>query len=347
MRVAFLATVLCLSTAALCCAAPQALAQRHNSDERAARTAALEQFKQGATAYKAGDYDAALKFFRRAQALYGHEPLIILALAKTLDGAKEHDKALKYYQLFLNEAPADDNDRPKTVARIQAIKALLAAMPATLVLMNLPSAARVSVNGKEHTVDHRSALSLPAGSYDVLVTMKPRLPFELKALTLEPGATREVEVVLLEPVDPSTLPHDHTWTWAAGTATGVAALTAGAFGLKSYFVRGDWADMFDGDTGQAKASAKASFGCTSKQATPEKCQALVDEGNRLDDEAKSFQQLAWITGGVALGLGFATAVAYFAAPVQSPAAAAPTAWRWQVGPWLAPGQQGAALTLRF
>ena len=61
---------------------------RLSKDEAARRKQALGVFKQGRTAYKAGDYDAALKFFRKAQALYERESLIILALAKTLDRAK-------------------------------------------------------------------------------------------------------------------------------------------------------------------------------------------------------------------------------------------------------------------
>ena len=57
---------------------------------RAARTAhgdanlrdeALELFNQGKVAFKAGDFSAALDLFRRAQAKFDREPLIILALA--------------------------------------------------------------------------------------------------------------------------------------------------------------------------------------------------------------------------------------------------------------------------
>ena len=44
-------------------------------------------------------------------------PLIILALAKTLDKAGDGERALNYYRLFLKEAPENDPDRPSTVER--------------------------------------------------------------------------------------------------------------------------------------------------------------------------------------------------------------------------------------
>lgn len=293
-----------------------------------ARPKALELFRQGKTAYKAGDYDAALKFFRRAQAIYGHEPLIILALAKTFDRSAALDKSLKYYQLFLKEAPPDDRDRQKVINRIKKVKALLEARPGTLVLRNLPSAATVSIGGKDRGGDHRNAIELPAGSYDVKVTMKMRVPFERKGIVLEPGAERTLEVVLLEPVDQSTLPRDHTWTWVAGGATAAALVTSGGFFLKQLFVRQDWLDLFN-ENGVAKASTKEEYGCKTSKTTPETCKAMFAEGDRLKAEQSKWQDRAWIATGVAGGLAVVTVVAYLAAPVDGPPAGEAGAWLLQ------------------
>ncbi len=316
----------------------------HAQAKTSARKQALELFRQGKTAYKAGDYDAAMKFFRRAQAIYGHEPLIILALAKTFDRASEFVRARKYYELFIKEAPPADRDRAGVIKRIAAIDAHLKARPATLILKNFPSAAKVSINGKDRGVDHRSAVELPAGTYDVKVTMELRLPFERKAVVLDAGVTRTLEVVLLEPVDPSTLARDHTWTWAAGGATAVAMLTAGGFFLKQVFVREEWFELFNSD-GKAKDSTKKSFGCTSSKDTPDECQTMKDEGSRLDDDQLKWQGRALLTTALAGGLGVATAVAYLAAPVKKPAHDQSAGLSLQ--PYATIDGAGAVLTIRF
>ena len=341
MRVAvFVLTLLITATSVNFCQLPAANAQA----ESASRSQALQLFRQGKTAYKAGDYDAALKFFRKAQAIYAREPLIILALAKTFDRDSQFVRARKYYDLFIKEAPPTDPDRGRIIKRIAAIDAKLKARPATLILKGLPSSAKVSINGKDRGVDHRSAVELPAGTYNLKVTMKLRLPFERKEIVLQAGISRTIEVVLVKPVDPSTLPRDHTWTWGAGGATAAALITAGGFFLKQVFVRQEWFDKFNSD-GKAKDSTKEEYGCIRSKDTPAECQAMDDEGNRLNDEQLAWQNRAWITAGIAGALAVGTAVAYFAAPVKT--TEEPKAAGLTLVPFASHEHVGGILSLRF
>ena len=135
--------------------------------DQVAMRQALEVFKQGRTALKAKDYDAALKFFRKAQAIYEHEPLIIYALAKTLDHAGQMENALRYYQLFITASEPDDRERPLAHKRIKALREALAKRPARLVLKALPAGAAVKLDGKVAQVDPQNALVVKAGTHSV------------------------------------------------------------------------------------------------------------------------------------------------------------------------------------
>lgn len=280
----------------------------------AARERALEVFKQGRTAYKAGDYDAALKLFRQAQGIYQHEPLIILALAKTLDRAGDLERALQYFRLFLQEAAAEDPDRAAAVARIRAIEKELAERPAVLVLGGLPSAAEVFVDGKLSGVDHRGAVKLPAGEHKIEVRMRDRLPFH-RAVVLSAGQETRIDVVLLEPVDRSKLPRDHTWTWVAGGATAAAGLAAGVLALRGSGLRTDYFELFNA-SGRATATGRSRFGCAATATKDEDCPKLIAEGVRLREAIDSND--TWVASvGIATGaLALGTAIAWFAAPVR-------------------------------
>lgn len=325
--------------------APQARAARPtpSQDEVQRRKQALGVFKQGRTAYKAGDYDAALTFFRKAQALYEHEALIILALAKTLDRAKEIEKARSYYKLFLKEAPPTDAARAKAVQRIGEIDALLAARPGVLLFKGLPSAATLKVNGHDLQPDAKGALELKPGLYSVRVELANNMPFERKNIELKAGETREIQVVLHQPPDPSTLPHDHKWTWILASATGVAALATGGAALKAYLVRGDYYELFDKD-GAPFTASREKYGCATQDVTkPEnRCPELTKAGSELKADADRWNTITAVSGLVAGGLAVATAVAYFTAPVKSDKPSKATLW---LAP--SPSSPMIGMTLRF
>lgn len=307
------------------------------------RGKALQVFKQGKTAYKAKDYDAALKFFRQAQAIYSHETLIILALAKTLDRAKQLEQAKRYYRLFLKEAPANDRSRAKTLQRIQAIDRLLAKRPATLVIRNLPTAARLRVNDKDAVPNAKGELSLPPGRYKVHADLQHHYPFDRAGISLKAGERLELPIVLKRIPDPSTLPRDHTWTWVAGTATGVSVLVTGVFALQSFFKRNEFFELADAG-GAPTEKGRRDYDCEPQNPgdpKPLECPKWEAAVSEIKADAEGYQTAAAVSGLVAAGLGVATAVAYFAAPVKKGAAPRTSLLIAPTGP------RSVGLTLRF
>ncbi len=306
---------ICLVLTALTALSSPAFAAtgRLSPEESEQRAKALEVFKQGKTAYKAGDYVAALKFFRQAQAIFSHEALIILALAKTLDRSGDKERSLQYYRLFLEEAPGDDPDRGETIARIAAIEKELAARPGVLLLSNLPSNAEVRIDEKVVGVDHRSAVELPAGSYKVNVRAPERLPFD-RQVVISPGKETKLEVVLLEPVEWSKLRRDHTWTWVAGAATAASAVTTGVLAIRGSSLRSDFDVLFDAN-GRATATGRKRYNCSPTATKDEDCPKLIAEGERLHDAIISNDRLTY-TFAIASGVfAVGTVVAWVAAPV--------------------------------
>lgn len=336
--------IACLLAASMALApvSPVLAGQRLSAEDADARRRALDVFKQGRTAYKAGDYDAALRFFRQAQAIYQHEALIILALAKTLDKAGDGERALNYYRLFLKEAPENDPDRPSTVERIAALEAELAARPGFVVLQNLPSGAEVTIDGKAAAVDHRSAVKLAAGTYTVGVRMKNRLPFDRK-VAITAGRETKVDVVLLEPVDPSKLKHDHTWTWITGGLAAASLLTTGVLAVRGSGLRNDYGVLFDESTGRATETGRKRFDCPPTATSDADCPELIAEGKNLRESILTNDTLT-ASFGIATGaLAIGTLVAYLAAPVAQPDATP----KVSLSPRFGDGTTGFALSLRF
>jgi len=323
-----------------------------SAEDARAREEALELFNQGKTAYKAGDYAAALELFRRAQARYDKEPLIILALAKTLDQAGQHEKALGYYEMFLKVAPvtpAFAKDRASTVKRQDEVRTLLAARPGTLQFKGLPTGALLEVNDKPADTDAQGHLQVPAGTHKIRITMEKRLPFERAAVAVGPGETKVIEVVLVAPVDVSTLPRNHTWTWVAGGATAGAVLATGVFVVLRAQEVDDYAKRFD-KTGRPLEATLADYPdtdgkpCDAIGRNPP-CRALVEsEGNERLGAIESQRNRSYLSLGAAALFGLATVAAYYAAPVAEVPHSKPQV-SWRVLPWTTPEARGAFLTV--
>ena len=314
-----------------------------SEDELAARQRALEVFKQGKTALKANDYDAALQFFSKALAIFEHEPLIILALAKTHDRAGNHEKALNYFNLFLKTASPGEVERPEVVKHIGELERLLASRPGTLKLNNLPSQARVEINGEKREPNHENKLFLPPGSYDVLVTMDKRIPYERRTIRLGPGEAKTLDVVLVAPVDESKLPRNHTWTWIAGGATGAALLATGVLGVMTSSSKSKYFERFN-ERGQPLKVTLEDYDCQKGEVCPE----ALAEGDKYRQEFIDRQNWMLIAGLTASGLALATVALFFAAPVKDPARALMRPVdSWQVLPSLRPDGGGLVVGLRF
>ncbi len=314
-----------------------------SEDDGAARKRAIEVFTQGKTALKANDYDAALQFFSKAQAIFEHEPLIILALAKTHDQAGNLEKALNYFKLFLKTAPPDEVERPFAVKRIGELERLLASRPGTLKLNNLPSQTRVEINGEKREPNHENKLFLPPGSYDVLVTMDKRIPYERKGIRLGPGESKTLEVVLVAPIDESRLPRDHTWTWVAGGATAAALMATGVLGVMTSSSKSTYLKHFDEQGHPVKATLD-SYGCQ----VGEPCPEAIAEGSEYRQEFIDRQNWTLIAGLTASGLALATVALFFAAPVKDPTRALMRpSDALQIAPQLSADGAGLVVGLRF
>ena len=321
------------------------------AEETRNREEALELFNQGKIAYKAQDYDAALELFRRAQAKFDKEPLIILALAKTLDQAANQEKALLYYQLFLKVAPvtpAFAKDREATVTRVKLVEEILRSRPGVLRFKGLPSGALLEIDHKATDVDAQGDVKLAAGTYALRVTMERRIPFERQALAVAAGEVKVIEVVLLAPVDPSTLPHDHTWAWVAGGAT-LAGLAVGAvFGAMMLHENDGYGVRFDSVTGVAKPATLADYkGSDGKVCVlgGADCPGAKAEGQRLIAAFESDRTWMYVALGSSAALAVTTGVLFLTAPVKEvPGGLRPTL---QVTPTLLPGGGGMALALRY
>lgn len=327
------------------------------ADEKA-REEALELFKQGRNAYKAGDFDAARELFQRAWARWDREPLIAKALAMAYDRAGQLEKAQVYFEHFLRLAPVTKDylaDREQAVQRLAVIKEQLKARPGVLKFRNLPSGARLEVDGKAAGVDAAGELRVQPGSHAVRVTMELRIPFEQPAIVVGPGEVREVEVVLVAPVDPGTLPRDHTWTWTAAGATTVGLVATGALGFLWWQRYEDYTALVDPVTGQPTKKAMAAYpykgqDCqvgveTSPGSKSFECDAATAAGKAALDDMAPYRIATPVVGGATVVLGILTYMAYVAAPVKDPnRGAAP---KVSLLPNLGPGGGGLAWRLEF
>lgn len=302
----------------------------------AARATAIAAFTKGKVALKAEDFDGALRFFRDAQAACPHEPLIILALAKTLDRARETEDARKYYRLFLKEAPAEEKERPFAAARVKELTAELATRPGRIRLTGVPSQATVKVDGADAALDGKSVVEVAAGDHELLVEMRGRLPWK-RAVAVHPGEQVSVEVVLVEPVDERKLPRDYTWTWISGGTTAAVLVGAGVVGVMAVNARSDYFSLVESD-GRLKKSTVDAYGCANISDCSEGKAAANKRRNKL------IRRTNWALGlsATGAGLGIATILLYFTAPTDKSAAdkAARSEARWQ--PTWVPGPTGLA-----
>ena len=83
---------------------------------------AKEHYKAGLEAYKAAKYDVAIRELKKAY-LLKRIPVLNLNIGATYRKMGDIDLALHFYQKFLDEAPADANDRPEVEKIIGELKA--------------------------------------------------------------------------------------------------------------------------------------------------------------------------------------------------------------------------------
>lgn len=321
------------------------------ADQARARDEAIEVFNQGKAAYKAGDYDAAQQLFLKAWGKFDREPLIALALAKAYDRAANLEKAQIYYEAFLRLAPTDREfakDREATVKRLAEVKASLASRPGVLKFQGLPTGARLLVDDKPADPDTNGEIKVDAGTHTVRVTMEQRLPFERSAVAVAAGEVKVIDVVLVAPVDPSTLPHDYTWTWILGSASAAALLTGGVFGILALERSDAYSKRFDAE-GYAYNTTLSDYGC--KKGDSKGCPAAIAEGQGFVSEIEFRRNSAIISLGVGAALGVGTVIAALQAPViDKSGTMGSTGWWRELRAWPTldgRGGAGAVVSLSF
>ena len=334
------------------------------TDQARSRDEAIEIFNQGKAAFKAGDYDAAQQLFLKAWGKYDREPLIALALAKAFDRAANMEKAQIYYEAFLRLAPAEKDfakDREQTVQRLAEVKAVLASRPGVLKFQGLPPGARLMIDERPADPDTNGEIKVAAGTHAIRVTLEPFLPFEREAVTVTPGDAKVINVVLLPPVDPATLPHDYKVAWGLGAAAGAAVITGGIFAILMSSTQSDMnATLKDPPTdtrfSQTWLDAQG-FTVPDKNGKPVKCTFVADcpaataAYNTLKDKYTVRQDVMIASFAVAVALGVGTAIAVVKAPLLEPrhARVPPPLWaRVLVLPTAdGHGATGVALALPF
>jgi len=98
------------------------------SDTGGSRQAAKELLAEGAKAFRLGDFDKAIDDFKRSYDLYP-DPTALYNLAQIYRQEKQNEKAIFFYQQYLNEAPRAP-DKAKIEARIEELKGIIAAQKA-------------------------------------------------------------------------------------------------------------------------------------------------------------------------------------------------------------------------
>jgi tetratricopeptide (TPR) repeat protein len=328
--------VVAVLVAALSWSAAPARAAAGDGD--AAKAQAKELFKAGYTAYSAGQYEVALDLFRKAQAKFDREPRLVLALAKTYHKMQDAENAVRYYKLFLQLASTEGastdtrkEDRDWATKSVVELEQALAKRPGVFHFKGLPPGAKVEVDGKSVEVPPSAKLEVSVGSHSVRVALDKRLPFERPAVVVRAGETAEIDVVLLAPMDPGSLPHDHTWTLVAGGATVAAVATGAVFGVLALQSQDDYYQIFD-SSGHIRPEAASAFvqrdtsgaalqgtdgqplKCT-RGIAASACPDAIAEGKRLLDEFSGRRTAMWVSFGVGAALAAGTVVAYLKAPV--------------------------------
>ena len=344
-RLPVLALLMALALPALAQPAGLTTEQAHARDE------AIEIFNQGKAAFKAGDYDAAQQLFLKAWGKFDREPLIALALAKACDRAANLEKAQIYYEAFLRLAPAEKDfakDREQTVKRLAEVKALLASRPGVLKFQGLPTGARLTLDDQPADPDTNGEIKVTAGTHAVRVAMDKREPFVRPAVAVQAGETKIIDVVLMAPVDPSTLPHDYTMTWILGSAAGASLLAGGIFGILALERSDAYSKRFDSQ-GYAYQATLDTYGC--KLTDSNKCEGALAEGNTFVSQIEFRRNAMIISLGVGAALATATIIAAVKAPVIDRSASVRQKPWWQdlrAYPTMdGKGGAGAAVSLAF
>ena len=151
--------------------APMPLAAQSQDDlSEAQQQQLVKLIESGKAAYERGEFEASLAEFRKAYDLYQH-PDIIYRIALCHERLGEDREAVRYYRLFLAEAP-NAPDRPKIEKTIAVIEKRIGR--SAIKVTTEPAGARVYIDDEANGVAGTTPtdLALEPGNYKLIVRKK-------------------------------------------------------------------------------------------------------------------------------------------------------------------------------
>src|SRR5688572_29717025 len=127
---------------------------------------ARKAFKEGVTAFQAGDFKTALTKFQQADAA-GHAPAITYNIARTLEQLARPDDAVAAYERYLAEAGESGEFTTAAALAIAQIKA----RNGRLVVSSTPSGATVTLDGTPLAEKTPTTVLVPPGSHRLTLSL--------------------------------------------------------------------------------------------------------------------------------------------------------------------------------
>ena len=90
---------------------------------------ALQLYQAGETAFAAGEYDSALQLFESAYEL-SRRPGLLYNMGHSADRLRRDQDAIRWFEAYLREAPADATNRDEAERRVRALREAEAAREA-------------------------------------------------------------------------------------------------------------------------------------------------------------------------------------------------------------------------
>lgn len=182
---------------------------------------ALAHEAQGEALFEAGNYDAALSEFQAAYGQLEGNPgryLLLWNIGQSYERLFQYDRALDYYQRYLDEGGPDAEDRASVEATMRALEGLLA----SLTVQSNVADSEIWVDG--HQVGRTpGTVRVTSGSHHVEVR-HVGYANELREAELSVRQTLRIEVELHAVSDFQGL---EPWIFWASTGVAAAALVAG------------------------------------------------------------------------------------------------------------------------
>ncbi len=174
MRKMFLLAALAVAV----CAIPSS-GRAQEGDEAEVTKMAKEHYRAGLEAYKAGQYDVAIKELKRAYLLKRLPPLL-LNIGATYRKMGDLDLALHFYKKYLDEAPPEAKDRPDVEATVKEIEGEKSGGGKEAVTTPPPETATQEGSKEEAPAPKKRAAMPQEWSHTVVDAAPPNIPLDVR-----------------------------------------------------------------------------------------------------------------------------------------------------------------------